>query len=240
MFIYEKLDSKFPPRMMSALVCENLPKHDIILSLAQMKDWNMLPRDWPKLGVNCEVKSTYIEEEYERNPEETIEMHAAHIENRQWDEMSDTEFKQILLDAFPEVFSECLNKDRKIDGDPIKLSYIDNMEEVIKKIRPAATVRAVPLQFEERARRLIQELIDSDVIESANEETEFCSRGMFIPKADGKRLRLVTDYRSVNKLLKRPATYFTPTDDIRKKLNPQSRFFSTIDLSSGYHQVELS
>ena len=40
--------------------------------------------------------------------------------------------------------------------------------------------------------------------------------------------------------MKRPATYFTPTDDVRKKLNPQSRFFSTIDLSSGYHQVELS
>ena len=34
-------------RLLSALVCENLPKHDIILSLAQMKAWDILPKDWP-------------------------------------------------------------------------------------------------------------------------------------------------------------------------------------------------
>ena len=59
------------------------------------------------------------------------------------------QMKQRLLNLFPEAFSETLDVEKKINGSPVQLSYVDNMDEMIKKLRPAATVRKVPLQFEE-------------------------------------------------------------------------------------------
>ena len=44
------------------------------------------------------------------------------------------------------------------------MEYVDKVDEMIRKLRPAATVREVPLQWEERARKLIQQLIEEDVI----------------------------------------------------------------------------
>ena len=87
---------------------------------------------------------------------------------------------------------------------------------------------------------MITELLESDVIEKADAEVEYCSRSMFIPKACGTKLKLVMDYRAVNKLLKCPRTAFSTTEQIRTNLCGESRIFCTIDLSSGYHQVELS
>ena len=60
LYIYPELNSKFPAKIMSALVAKNLPKQDIIVSLAQMKDWDILPKDWPRFGRNKEVKTTYL------------------------------------------------------------------------------------------------------------------------------------------------------------------------------------
>ena len=63
---------------------------------------------------------------------------------------------------------------------------------------------------------------------------------MFIPKDHSDKLRLVTDYRSVNKLIKCPSTYFAPSDSIKKSLSTDSKIFATIDVASRYHQIKVS
>jgi hypothetical protein len=40
--------------------------------------------------------------------------------------------------------------------------------------------------------------------------------------------------------MKRPSTYFSPSDAIKSSIRSDSKVFVTLDLASGYHQVELA
>ena len=50
----------------------------------------------------------------------------------------------------------------------------------------------------------------------------------------------MVDIRNVNKFLIRPATPFTPSEQVRQNLDPKSTVYSTMDLVSGYHQIPLA
>ena len=54
------------------------------------------------------------------------------------------------------------------------------------------------------------------------------------------KVRMVSDFRPVNRVLKRPGYPMEGSAAILKKLNPDEGYFCTIDLSSGYHQIELA
>jgi hypothetical protein len=61
--------------------------------------------------------------------------------------------------------------------------------------------RSIPLRFQEAANTAIQDLISSKVIVPCDEPTDWCSPAFFVPKADGKRVRLVTDYTRLNRFV---------------------------------------
>ena len=195
LYIFEHTEGS-KPRRMQALVAKTLPGHDVIISLQQMKTWGIVSPGFPCFPK--EHKTTYLEEEWVRNPMEAYEMHNNHLFHQYWTDMSDQEMKEKLESMFPEVFSEKLSADRKISGDPMKLQYYEDMEEKKKSIKPACTIRDIPAQWLEKARTMINDLLQSDFIEKADEEAEFCSRSMFIPKSCGTKLRLVIDYRQIN------------------------------------------
>ena len=52
-------------------------------------------------------------------------------------------------------------------------------------------------------------------------------------------LRLVTDYRSVNRLIARPAWPFTASTKLIEKIESTLPYVAAVDLLSGYHQVPL-
>ena len=60
-----------------------------------------------------------------------------------------------------------------------------------------------------------------------------------MPKPTSGKLRLVTDYRNLNKALARPEWLFLPSNAVRR-IDPEARVFRALDLTSGYHQVTLS
>ena len=70
------------------------------------------------------------------------------------------------------------------------------------------------LHFHKEAERMILQLVKEDIIEEAKKESQFCSRGFFLQKPSGNGLRLVTDYRNVNSLIKRPEWPFLTTSNI--------------------------
>ena len=53
------------------------------------------------------------------------------------------------------------------------------------------------------------------------------------------RARLVTDYRQLNKVIKRPVHPFAPATDLIKKIEPGATLFVKIDAVHGYFQVPL-
>ena len=52
-------------------------------------------------------------------------------------------------------------------------------------------------------------------------------------------MRLVTDYRRLNMILRRPVHPFPTTEQIRHNLGANSKFFAKIDLVSAYHQLRI-
>ena len=80
-------------------------------------------------------------------------------------------------------------------------------------------------------------------LEECKKATNWCARGFFVTKlsstASDVRVRLVSDFRGVNKILRRPGYPMDGSSLILRRLNPDEGFFATIDLSSGYHQVAL-
>ena len=73
------------------------------------------------------------------------------------------------------------------------------------------TARRVPKHYEPESKKTIEELIERQVIAPVEEPTTWCSPAFFVPKADGKRVHLVTDFTALNKFVKRPTHPFPST-----------------------------
>ena len=80
--------------------------------------------------------------------------------------------------------------------------------------RKVTTARRVPLRYECKAEKTVQELIEKGVIVPANETTDWCSPAFFVPKRDKIRVRLVTDYTELNKHVRHPIHPFSSTKEI--------------------------
>ena len=94
-------------------------------------------------------------------------------------------------------------------GTDMHINLVDN-------IKPFKTLlaRRVPLHYEAEANKTIQDLIDKKVIVPVSETTDWCSPVFFVPKGDGVRVRLVTDYTRLNDFVKRPVHPFPSARDI--------------------------
>lgn len=85
----------------------------------------------------------------------------------------------------------------------------------------------------------VQKLIENDVIEPAR--SPYNSPILLVPKKskDGERKwRLVVDYRELNKKVIPDKFPLSRIDELLDLLG-RSRYFSVIDLQSGFHQIEL-
>ena len=100
--------------------------------------------------------------------------------------------------------------------------------------------RRTPLHYKKEADKLVKDLLEKGVIEKvpANERVEWCSPGFFVPKSNGK-VRLVTDYRQINKFIDRPVHPFPSCKDIIRGILPTSSWFLKFDAVHGYFQVPL-
>ena len=99
-----------------------------------------------------------------------------------------SELKTKTLSAFPDVFSDTLES-RPMSAQKMKIYLKDNCV----PYRVSAP-RHIPLRFQEPPNAEISKYIASGIIAPCDSPTEWCSPAFFVPKGDGKRVRLVTDY----------------------------------------------
>jgi len=95
--------------------------------------------------------------------------------------------------------------------------------------------RLSPVEREEVARTL-KELLAKGFIEPSS--SPFVSPILFVRKKEGT-LRMVVDYRGVNKITERNQYPLPRVDDLLDQLNG-AKVFSSLDLMSGYHQVRIT
>ena len=106
--------------------------------------------------------------------------------------------KAKLLQRFDSTLSDDLNPE-PMKCPPMSIALQENATPTC-----VTTARRVPKHYEPESKRTVAELIDRGIITPVHEATTWCSPAFFVPKADGKRVRLVTDFTALNKFVCRP------------------------------------
>ena len=143
------------------------------------------------------------------------------------------DIKGAIIDEFDDVFSDDNKHISKIKDTKMNVELYPNAKAyAVSKCRP------IQKHYEKDAKIMIDDLLESGVLEKVTNPTEWCSPAHFVPKSNGK-LRLVTDYTRLNKWVKRPIHPFPTATDIFQCLQPNSKYFCTLDLKNAYFQMEL-
>ena len=103
-----------------------------------------------------------------------------------------------------------------------------------------SALRPIPLRFQEPANSEIARYAESGIITPCDEPTDWCSPAFFVPKGDGKRVRLVTDYTRLNKFVVRPVHPFPLVSDIVQSIPASSTCLAKLDATHDYFQIPLS
>ncbi|ROT68914.1 hypothetical protein C7M84_012909 [Penaeus vannamei] len=95
--------------------------------------------------------------------------------------------------------------------------------------------RRVPPAKREEMQCAVQEMAKAGIIERSN--SPWCSPVVLVTKKDGSK-RFCVDYRALNAVTVTDAYPLPRIDDTLDALS-KVQWFSTLDLKSGYHQVEV-
>ena len=98
--------------------------------------------------------------------------------------------------------------------------------------------RWIPFRVRGDARKELERLERLDIIERVERPTPWISPIVVVPKKSGE-VRICVDMPEANKAVKREKHLMPTIDDLIADLNGATNF-STLDLSSGYHQLELA
>ena len=99
--------------------------------------------------------------------------------------------------------------------------------------------RPIPLRFQEPANAEISKYIASGIIVTCDKPTEWCSPAFFVPKGDGKHVRLVTDYTKLNRFVVRPVHPFPSVSVIIQSIPASAACFAKLDATQGNFQIPL-
>ena len=137
------------------------------------------------------------------------------------------------LSAFPTVFSDTLDN-KPMCAQRMKIYLKDNSV----PYRVSAP-RPISHRFQEPANAELSKYIASGIIVPCEEPTDWCSPAFFVPKEDGKRVRLVTDYTKLNQYVIRPVHPFPSVSDIIQSIPASAACFAKLDATHGYFQIPL-
>ena len=133
----------------------------------------------------------------------------------------------LLLLANADVFAD--------DNHPGRTNLIKHRIETGNNPPVRQPVRRISPHKREEASRLLKEMLDKKVIQPSS--SPWASPIVLVPKKDGS-VRFCIDYRKVNAITRRDAYPLPRIDDTLDTL-AGAKWFSTLDMLSGYWQVEL-
>ncbi|GBM96236.1 Retrovirus-related Pol polyprotein from transposon 297 [Araneus ventricosus] len=133
-----------------------------------------------------------------------------------------------LLKEFQNLFSTCDADDGHCNMTQHRINTGDHPP--IKQYP-----RRLPLARKEEAERLVNEMVENGIIEESS--GPWASPIVLVKKKDGST-RFCVDYRKLNEITKKDSYLLPRIDDTLDSLNG-SQWFTTLDLKSGYWQVEI-
>lgn len=94
----------------------------------------------------------------------------------------------------------------------------------------------IPIAYESQVNKMVNDMLENGIIEPSN--SAWNSPIVIVPK-EGNEIRLCVDYRKLNSLTNRPIYPFPSSQEIFDKLGG-NKYFSTLDMTKGYYQLEMS
>ena len=115
----------------------------------------------------------------------------------------------------------------------MKIETIKEADNIKKK--NLITVIETPLHLQSAVNEELQKMVAAGFIQPCHHSTDWCARSLLVMKPNSHPLnvRLVSDFRGVNKILKRTGYPMEGSSLLLKRLNPNETVFCTIDLLSG-------
>ena len=190
----EKAGSSGEDVKVSALVADIEP--DMLLGWQECQSMGIISTDFP-------ASVHQVEEAAQQTCDETPQSIDIEAEK----------LKETLLEEYADVLHDKL-EGGVMRGEPMHIFLDENAD-----IRPARvkTAKPIPLHMREPAEALVKNLLTEKVIAKEAEPTNWCSSARFVEKPGGG-VRLVTDYRQLNKYVQRPVHPFPSTKDIIQNL----------------------
>ena len=206
-----------------AIISEDI-QDDCLISCKDLEQLERIPKGFPNVQVPRSMTT---------RDKNIVTTSTRRQTNNQCRSVQDNLTDRIFQD-YKDVMSDELNPVPMQTGKKMHINMTENP-------RPFKTLiaRRVPLRFEEEANKTIQDLINKGVITPVTDTTDWCSPAFFLAKADGVRVRLVTDYTKLNKFVKRPVHPFPATRDIIQSVPKGQRVFAKLDAVHGYFQLAL-
>ena len=119
--------------------------------------------------------------------------------------------KRKNLSSWGEVFKDTLEKGDRVNIEPVEITLKPGSKPVYSA-RPYDT----PYHLRDAYDLEIKNMINAGILEPmALRESEWCSRGFPVVKGDWCSVRLVSDFKSINRCVKRPTH---PTDSANQLL----------------------
>ena len=108
-------------------------------------------------------------------------------------------------------------------------------------VRPTAHIKPFDTPFHQRKpyEQEIRDALAGEVLVPCDKPTKWSSKAFAVPKGTPGKVRIVADFRNLNKALKRPVWPTESSGQLLRHIDPDSRVFCSIDARSGYHQIRV-
>ena len=117
--------------------------------------------------------------------------------------------------------------------DPVNISLKEGA-----KPYNVTTARRIPFPLQKKVKSELDRMLQDGIIEEVKQPTEWCASMVPIVKPSGA-VRICVDFKKLNENVRRPNCMLPNLDDIAPDLSG-SKYFSTLDASSGFFQIPLS
>ena len=206
-----------------------------LVSWKDLIELQYLPKNWPHLKPKVRrTSATTIDAQPEEPELEEEEV----TEEKPWPPQEWGKEITDVINEFLHLFNDKLGVDSRIKAPAMDIVFKEGA------VLPQTThTRPIPVHLRAMADTVVEDALKAGLIERTT-EGEACSPAHFVEKTDSAGnitgVRLVCDLKKLNDSVKRNPVTFPTGSEIWDNVDQGSKRFFKMDLTSGYHQVELS
>ena len=207
----------------------NIIDREILISGKMLKLWRMIHPTFPHESVE-----TYIINKLRSNDSHVLDSNKIFAiyekskimtkEKLSQKDQKCTDLRNQILKDHHDIFKEQLGPDDRVNIAPVHLE-VDHT----RNIKPVQAMKPfdIPFHLRKPATKEFNEMLKSGVLTENKEASEWCSQSFPVqkPHSDPISCRWVTDFRNLNRALKRPVWGRESSSQLLRRIDPQARYF---------------